>query len=165
MKVVQEKNNMHFDDLEVTRMYFRITGKTKKLKNEDSPKPLRKCSSCNSLHTIQDGCHSHNFSPLSLICYSVVSRDTTTLYKLLKAYPQSVNQLTQDGVSLLHVAALDGNIDIMKILIEFHADVNKKDVNGVSVLEYAVTSGQFDASQYLIKCGADMKKIKDGLVL
>jgi len=155
---------MYFDDLEIKKLEFDavqdgwITG------YDQSPGKIRKCRSCTDFQKITDQCVRRKFSPCALLCYSVVARDTDMLNRLLTSYPTHVNQLTGDGVSALHLAALDGNIEMMKLLINVNADINLLDSNGLSVLDYAVQSGQFDASQYLIECGSDLTRVRDGLL-
>lgn len=101
-------------------------------------------------------------TPVSLISYAVVNRDCNLLKKLVQRYPLAVNELSDEGLSPLHLAAIDGNMEIMKILLDFNARVNMLDLRGKLVLEYAVACGQFDAAQLLIEYGSDLSQVRDG---
>ena len=160
---------MYFDDLELEKLQMEMaregwcdsgTGDEQKR----SPGTIRKCHSVTDFNKMSQQNLNNSFSPCALLCYSVVSRDIELLSRLVAVYPLAVNELTEHGVSALHLAALDGNIDIIKFLVGVNADINLLDNNGRSVLDYAVQSGQFDASQYLIGCGSDLTRVRDGLV-
>uniref|UniRef100_A0A7M5XF15 Uncharacterized protein n=1 Tax=Clytia hemisphaerica TaxID=252671 RepID=A0A7M5XF15_9CNID len=106
-----------------------------------------------------------NLSPLtpaSLLCYTVINRDEILLQKLLSQYQNKVNELSEEGLTPLHLASMDGNTDIMRILFQHGASLDKVDFNNRSALEYAVLSGQFDAAQFLIENGCDTSLIRDG---
>ena len=101
-------------------------------------------------------------TPVSLLCYTVINRDETLLLKLLSQYANQVNELSEDGLSPLHLASMDGNTEIMGILLDHGAMLNLGDFKNRSSLEYAVLAGQFDAAQFLIENGCDTSLIRDG---
>ena len=101
-------------------------------------------------------------TPVSLLCYTVINKDETLLLKLLSQYANQVNELSEDGLSPLHLASMDGNTEIMGILLDHGAMLNLGDFKNRSSLEYAVLSGQFDAAQFLIENGCDTSLIRDG---
>ena len=101
--------------------------------------------------------------PTSLLCYAVSDGDNTLVEKLIKYYPASVNDLCEIGLSPLHLAAVDGNICIIKMFLECNARINMLDRHGRTVLEHAVSAGQFDCARYLIEAGADLTLVKDGM--
>jgi len=106
-----------------------------------------------------------NLSPLtpaSLLCYTVINRDEILLQKLLTQYQNKVNELSEEGLAPLHLASMDGNTEIMRILLQHGASLDLVDFNNRSALEYAVLSGQFDAAQFLIENGCDTSLIRDG---
>ena len=163
---------MYFDDLEISKLELAAERDGWTLRHAvttrtTTPGKIRKCRSCTDFDKFTDPHHDarRKFSPGSLMCYSVVARDADMLQRLVLTYPTHVNDVTDDGVSALHLAALDGNMDMIKILIGVNANVNLLDSNGLSVLDYAVQSGQFDASQYLIECGSDLARVRDGLLV
>ena len=57
----------------------------------------------------------------------------------------------------LHVAALQGNLDVIRRHIDAGSDLNKKDAYGSSPLIVAATFGKTEVARALIDAGADMK--------
>ena len=101
-------------------------------------------------------------TPVSLLCYTVINRDEVLLLKLLSQYASQVNELSEDGLSPLHLASMDGNTEIMRILLNHGALLDLGDFKNRNALEYAVLAGQFDAAQFLIENGCDTTLIRDG---
>ena len=65
----------------------------------------------------------------------------------------------------LHVACLQGDLNVVKNLIEaVHIDVNYLDRTGSTALMYAAYSGFFDIVKYLVEHGAQVgiKNLKGG---
>jgi len=60
------------------------------------------------------------------------------------------------GWSPLHLAARDGRIAIIKLLISRGAQVNNKDVTGQTPLHRAAHWGHLDVVDFLVKSGADI---------
>lgn len=58
---------------------------------------------------------------------------------------------------LLHVAAAEGNKDLLKTLIDVGVDVNEIDASGWPALHYAVCSGHFECAQLLLVKGATLE--------
>jgi uncharacterized protein len=56
----------------------------------------------------------------------------------------------------LHIAALQGNVEIVRQHIEAGSDLNRKDAYGSSPLIVAATFGQTEVARELIEAGADM---------
>lgn len=121
----------------------------------------KKRSDANSKHQMASF-KSSPLTPVSLLCYAVLCNDEILLKKLLKSYYYDINKLSDDGMSPLHLAALEGNVQIMELLIANGARVNNIDGKSQTVLQYAVWAGQFDAAQLLIQHGCDSSLVKDG---
>jgi ankyrin repeat protein len=62
-----------------------------------------------------------------------------------KLTPENVDARNSDGKTLLMVAAEQGYVDIMKLLIEYQADVYAKDYHGISVSDWVYNSGNEEA--------------------
>lgn len=60
------------------------------------------------------------------------------------------------GVNILHYAALTGDLNRVKELLEHGADINAKDFFGNSVLHYAALSGNLKLVQWLVEQGLDV---------
>ena len=104
-------------------------------------------------------------TPVSLMCYAVSFNEVMLLGKLTRMYPYEVNKLSDNGISPLHLAAMSGNINTIKLLLVCNARINVLDAYGKTPLEYAVYAGQFDAAKFLIRYGSDLTKVKDGILV
>ncbi len=64
--------------------------------------------------------------------------------------------LTMGGMTALHFAARNGNLEATRALVEGGADVNKVDPGDKSsALVIAITNGHYDVAKYLVDHGAD----------
>ena len=63
---------------------------------------------------------------------------------------------TIGGATILHYAALKGDLNRVKLLIEQGADVNAKNFMGETALHAAAFSGREDAAAWLLDRGADV---------
>ena len=61
----------------------------------------------------------------------------------------------EDGHTLFHIFAHDGQLNGLSILVTAGADPNKKDKYGMTPLHYAALRGHVDAVGVLLKAGAD----------
>jgi ankyrin repeat protein len=62
----------------------------------------------------------------------------------------------QNGMTALHIAAMNGKVDIITVLIARGANVNIQDEQGVTPLMLASKDGKLDAVQALIAQGAKL---------
>ena len=77
--------------------------------------------------------------------------------KLLGAAGVKLNAPQHDGNSLLHLAAKDNNLTLLKRLEEFGLDINKKNDEGNTALHLAAMStGNTEILKYLVSKGADV---------
>ena len=85
---------------------------------------------------------------------AVAAGDTAKVQELLDKGVSPDSQ-TEDGKTLLMLAAYLGHTDIGKLLIEKGADVNAKDRDGKTALIYAAESNNIAVAELLLKNGAD----------
>ncbi|XP_019627543.1 PREDICTED: protein phosphatase 1 regulatory subunit 12B-like isoform X3 [Branchiostoma belcheri] len=71
-----------------------------------------------------------------------------------KSVDVQVNAINQAGLTALHQAALDGNIDFVKLLVRHGAKVNCQDEDGWTPLHAAVAEGHPQVARFLIRSGA-----------
>lgn len=85
-------------------------------------------------------------SRTSLILWHAHQNDVSAVRKLLEEDRTLVNALDYDRRTPLHVAALQGWIDVAKCLLEYGADVNAQDRwnNTVSRVFWLFTAGSLD---------------------
>jgi outer membrane protein OmpA-like peptidoglycan-associated protein len=86
---------------------------------------------------------------------AVTAGDTAKVQSLLDK-GVSPNLKTDDGKSILMLAAYLGKTDIAKLLIEKGADVNAKDNDGKTALMYAAEKGNIELAKLLLENGADI---------
>lgn len=68
-----------------------------------------------------------------------------------------VHCIDQQGLMPLHIAAKEGNLEIVRLLVESGAKVNARQTTwGVSSLDYACEAGNTPVAEYLIDHGADV---------
>jgi len=77
--------------------------------------------------------------------------------ELLKG--EDVNQKTKKGMTALIAATLNGNKEIVSILLDNKADVNLKGIEGATALMVAASEGNIDIANLLIKKGANINEI------
>ncbi len=79
--------------------------------------------------------------------------DTTT--KILQETPEIVDYRDKELNTALHIASLQGNLTICKLLINAHADVNVENEFGYTPLYNAVVSNNPDIVKLLVNYGAN----------
>jgi ankyrin repeat protein len=88
---------------------------------------------------------------------AIKTGDLATLEDLLRLEPQRINELTIFG-SLLHVAAGEGNIPAIELLLKMGADINQRGGSfEAGPIMYAVSDGHLEAAEFLIVHGAIME--------
>ena len=72
----------------------------------------------------------------------------------------------QDGASvpLLHLAAADGDIELLKTLIGVGVDLNERDSKGWPALHYAIGKGHFECAALLLESGVNLSYYTDEIV-
>src|SRR5207253_2386495 len=71
-----------------------------------------------------------------------------------------VNVVDADGCNALHHAAVHGNSDTIRHLIEAGVQINVYDeVQHATPLQYAASSGDLRSVQYLVDAGADLEAV------
>lgn len=90
------------------------------------------------------------------------SMDVVKMHRALKmgADPNmsSVHQNDGNGCTALRAAAILGEYDVAKLLIDAGADVNMKDTVGKTPLDYAIENGYEDIIDLLLNSGARQKR-------
>ncbi|GAB6031390.1 hypothetical protein CHUAL_009172 [Chamberlinius hualienensis] len=81
--------------------------------------------------------------------------DTSELQKLLQRTGTeetsvNVNLFDHQGQTALHQSCLDGNFELVKLLVKFGADIRLANRDGWSALHIATFSGHSDIVLYLI---------------
>ncbi|XP_078530366.1 protein phosphatase 1 regulatory subunit 12A isoform X4 [Lissotriton helveticus] len=83
------------------------------------------------------------------------SGDSEEVFKLLDR-GADINYANVDGLTALHQACIDDNIDMVKFLVEHGANINQPDNEGWIPLHAASSCGYLDIAEYLISQGANV---------
>jgi ankyrin repeat protein len=120
----------------------------------DANVPLRLVAARRS--SIIDHCFTSNLdgnvpaSPAEVaLVAEALKQDWKTVLRKLAA-GASVEAADDAGVTPLMAAAIQGNVEMLRTLLERHASVDSTDLAGRSALHYAVTAGKFEAVQLLL---------------
>ena len=84
---------------------------------------------------------------------ATIARDSKLVKEMLQK-GASANAAPNQGITALHLASTNGDIDIIKLLISFGANVNIKDNQGYTPLDYAFSSRKEKAQKLLQAHGA-----------
>ncbi|KAJ8251837.1 hypothetical protein GJAV_G00225970 [Gymnothorax javanicus] len=73
----------------------------------------------------------------------------------------NVNFQDLDGFAALHHAALNGNMELISLLLESQATVDIRDQKGMRPLHYAAWQGKAEPMKMLLKCGSSVNGQSD----
>lgn len=93
------------------------------------------------------------FTPLLFAC---MQRNHGAVKTLVAYGHADVNAPDYEGNSPLHVAAANGDYDLVKLLLKFGASPNQQDVDGATPLHIAAANGQTTIAALLISQGASV---------
>nr|XP_056719624.1 protein phosphatase 1 regulatory subunit 12C isoform X2 [Euleptes europaea] len=79
--------------------------------------------------------------------------------EMLSADPAAANGTNADGISALHQACIDENMEVVEFLVENGADVNQADNEGWTPLHVAASCGYIEIAQYLLDHGANIAAV------
>lgn len=104
-----------------------------------------------------------SFEPTAKLYTAAAENDVVELERLLDSGKANPNCLYLSGIAPLHMAAAEGHLETIKILVNYGANINILGAEGCSPLEFALRGAHFDCAAFLIKVGAETKKIVHGL--
>ncbi|XP_051846925.1 protein phosphatase 1 regulatory subunit 12C [Antechinus flavipes] len=73
--------------------------------------------------------------------------------------PGLLDSTNADGISALHQACIDENLEVVRFLVEEGASVNQADNEGWTPLHVAASCGYLDIAQYLLGHGANIAAV------
>ncbi|XP_062570980.1 ankyrin-3-like [Saccostrea cucullata] len=80
---------------------------------------------------------------------------------LIDKFPSLLRFLDKDGRSVLHDAAMGGNIDIVKLLIGKWIDVRNADEDGETISHFCCSHEHLTICEYLVNCYSDLLHLRD----
>ncbi|XP_076808592.1 ankyrin repeat and SAM domain-containing protein 6-like [Clavelina lepadiformis] len=91
------------------------------------------------------------------IILAVKARDYSKVANILKNDRIQANKASSDGATPLMYASINGQLNMIKLLIDCGADIDAKDYeNGWTALMQATYYGKNEAAIFLIQCGANV---------
>jgi len=89
------------------------------------------------------------------IHYACEDNSNPEILMRLQEYGADISLTSTDGRTILHYAALNENVDIIKTVVEklTFEDIFKKDDYGATALFYAADKNNYDVFEYLLKLG------------
>ncbi|XP_061444474.1 protein phosphatase 1 regulatory subunit 12C isoform X2 [Rhineura floridana] len=79
--------------------------------------------------------------------------------EMLSADPGAVNGTNADGISALHQACIDENMEVVEFLVANGADLNQADNEGWTPLHVAASCGYIEIAQYLLDHSANIAAV------
>ncbi|XP_061164475.1 uncharacterized protein LOC133173510 [Saccostrea echinata] len=80
---------------------------------------------------------------------------------LIKHYPHLLNFLDKRSRSVLHDAAMGGNIDIVKLLTGKWVDVSHAGKGGETISHFCCSHEHMKTCEYLVNCNSDLLHLRD----
>ncbi|PEQ47568.1 hypothetical protein COK00_10405 [Bacillus cereus] len=101
---------------------------------------------------------------LQSIVHAVISGNKEKVVEFMKENPNAVNEFSEDGWTLLHLAAYFGEKELASFLIESGADIHirAKNENKNTPLQAAIANKQSELVAFLIEKGSHVNVIQSG---
>ncbi|KAG1681205.1 Protein phosphatase 1 regulatory subunit 12A [Nymphon striatum] len=89
------------------------------------------------------------------------SADTDEVKKRLEENKTDIDTANIDGLTALHQACIDDNLDMVEFLVEHGSDINCGDNEGWTPLHATASCGFLSIARYLIDSGADVAAVNN----
>lgn len=101
---------------------------------------------------------------LQSIVQAAISGNKEKVIEFIKMNPSAVNKFSDDGWTLLHLAAYLGHKELARFLIESGADIHirAKNENKNTPLQAAIANKKSELVAFLIEKGSDVNVIQSG---
>uniref|UniRef100_A0A1L8DN71 Protein phosphatase 1 regulatory subunit 12B n=1 Tax=Nyssomyia neivai TaxID=330878 RepID=A0A1L8DN71_9DIPT len=99
------------------------------------------------------------FSAGCVFLAACMAGDKDEVLRLLEQENADINTCNVDGLTALHQACIDDNLDMVEFLVEHGADVNRADNEGWTPLHATASCGFVSIARYLIESGADLATV------
>jgi ankyrin repeat protein len=98
---------------------------------------------------------------IMIIFKAVKQTDLKKLETIIKKKIDDVNKVDRNGRTPMHYAALDGNLEVVKLFLKYNAKVNPNDNDGYTPLHYAAINGHLEVVQHIVKHSANVNQINN----
>ncbi|XP_055708398.1 protein phosphatase 1 regulatory subunit 12A isoform X3 [Phlebotomus papatasi] len=99
------------------------------------------------------------FSAGCVFLAACMAGDKEEVLRLLDQENADINTCNVDGLTALHQACIDDNLDMVEFLVEHGADVNRADNEGWTPLHATASCGFVSIARYLVESGADLSLV------
>ena len=99
----------------------------------------------------------------TVLMNAVANEDSGTVKRILESNSKVDLNAIRNGFAPLHHACVNGNINIVKLLIKYNVNVNLKTNDGRTPIKLAVMSCNFELAEFLITNGSLDSDIIDGV--
>ena len=99
-----------------------------------------------------------SFSPSAMLLSAIGENSAAEVKEVIERERIDVNQLSPSGRSLLHKAAVAGDLESIHTLIQYGAMVNILDQDGFPPIHSALKKAHFKCAILLIECGTDVTR-------
>lgn len=103
----------------------------------------------------------HNRDAWEELSQAIRDDDPESVASLLSKNPELLHVHTRLG-SCVHLAAYEGHLDIVQLLVRLGADINLVPERGISPLDEAASTGRLEVVQYLVQQGASLDVSRPG---
>src|SRR5262249_14171700 len=105
-----------------------------------------------------NGSDTRHYMEYAALIRAVYANDPNVIPVAGKGGLESINRLTPDGGSPLHIAASNGAVEMMKALIAHGADVNLENSSHQTPLQWAAWNNRADGIALLVDKGAEVNR-------
>jgi ankyrin repeat protein len=88
--------------------------------------------------------------------------NTIVIESIITKFKINVNELNNEGISILHLVAQNYDVSMIRTLLKLGADINIKSVDNYTPIYYAIKSSKYENVEELIDKGADLN-VHNGL--
>ncbi|XP_058455880.1 ankycorbin-like isoform X2 [Malaya genurostris] len=88
--------------------------------------------------------------------YASSSKDIAAAASVAMVAPELIESADEDGFTPLHLAVIQGNLQLTNLLLANEADVNALDNEGHSVVHWATVCGEVEALRAVLSAGSDV---------
>ncbi|XP_052863840.1 uncharacterized protein LOC128270477 [Anopheles cruzii] len=100
--------------------------------------------------------HRRDRSNKSALHYCSSAQDIAAAASVAMVAPELIESADEDGFTPLHLAVIQGNLQLVNLLLANGADVNALDNEGHSVVHWATVCGEGEALRAVLAAGADV---------
>ena len=122
----------------------------------------KRSSSGSSASSLSSGVKHHKpsspkirFSDKTLFLAACANNDIEECKRLLESTGIDINVVNVDGMTGLHQACIDDNLEMVQFLVQNGADLNACDNDGWTPLHATASCGHYSIAEYLLESGAD----------